>query len=46
MFWGHMFLDSHGLVRGMVPDPDSDPSIIKKKIARKNLDFYCFVISF
>jgi hypothetical protein len=29
------------LVRGMDPEPDPDPSVIKK-----NLDFYCFVTSF
>ncbi len=34
-------LDPDPLVRGMDPDPDLDPSNIKK-----NLDFSCFVTSF
>ncbi len=32
-------------VRGMDPDPDLDPSITKQK-SKKNLDSYCFAISF
>jgi hypothetical protein len=28
------------------PDPAPDPSIIKQKNSKKNLDSYCFVTSF
>ncbi len=43
----HMFLglpDPDPLVRGM--DPDPDPSIMQKKISKKNLDSYYFVTLF
>jgi hypothetical protein len=42
-----MFLglpDPDPLVRGMDPDPNPDPSIIKQNT--KNLDSYCFVTAF
>jgi hypothetical protein len=42
-----MFLglpDPDPLVRGM--DPDPDPSIMQKKISKKNLDSYYFVTLF
>jgi hypothetical protein len=42
MFLGLLDPDPDLLIRGM----DPDPSIIKQKKVRKNLDFYCFVILF
>jgi hypothetical protein len=45
MFLGLMDPDPDPLVRGMDPDPNSDPSIIKQKQLKKNLDFYSFVTS-
>jgi hypothetical protein len=40
-------LDPDPLVRGMDPDPASDPDpSITKQNSKKNLDSYCFVTSF
>jgi hypothetical protein len=46
--WIHAFLglpDPDPLVKGMDPDPDTDPSLSFGKSSVKNLDFYCFVSS-
>jgi hypothetical protein len=45
VFLGFLDRDPHPLVRGMDPDPDLNPSNMKKK-EKKTLDFYCFVTSF